>query len=181
MTKHYILCIMITNQKGDESVMDINSLLSMLLTSSNTNEISQKSGASQQDVGSVLTSALPMLLGGKSENSTAKAVSKDTGINLNTILSILTAAAPLLQQLLGGDSNSSSGGLAGLLGGLTSSASGGLGNLGSLVTNLFGGGSSSKPAETAPAQDSQPKVIKNTNKKTTAKTTTTTKKTTTKK
>ena len=163
--------------------MDINSLLSMLLTSSNTNEISQKSGASQQDVGSVLTSALPMLLGGKSENSTAKAVSKDTGINLNTILSILTAAAPLLQQLLGGSSdNKSSGGLAGLLGGLTSSASsgGGLGNLGGLITNLFGGGSSSKPAPAETAQPSQPQVIKNTNKKTTAKTTTA-KKTTTKK
>ena len=61
-----------TEQKGDDPAMDINSLLPLLLGGDNTNEISRASGASQQDVGSVLTSALPMLLGGKSEKGTCR-------------------------------------------------------------------------------------------------------------
>lgn len=158
--------------------MDINSLLSMVLGGGNTDEISQKSGASQQDVSSVLTSALPLLLGGKSEKATAKEVSKNTGLNLNTILSILAAAAPLLQSLLGGgsgDQASSGNGLANLLGSLlgggSSSSSGG--GLGGLFTSLFGGGSSSEStAAPAASAASQPTVIKNPNKKTTAKKTT---------
>ena len=88
--------------------MDINALLPLLLGGDNANEISRQTGASTQDVTNVLSSALPQLLEGKNEKTTARSVSKSTGIDLNTILRIFAVVAPLLQSLLGNNSNNNS-------------------------------------------------------------------------
>ena len=121
------------NDKGVNDNMDIGNLLSSLLSS---NDVSEKSGASKADVTSVLTEALPMLLGGTKEKKAAKSVSKSTGINLETVLAIFAAAVPVLKSLLGSSDGKSDNG--GLLGGLLGGNSG----IGGLLGGLLGGGNS---------------------------------------
>ena len=104
--------------------MDISDILKQI-GSKQLNDVSKKTGASKNDIMSILGEALPLLAGGTSEKDTEKKVSKKTGFSLATVTSVLGSAGPMLSGLLGGSGNSgsssqssSSGGLGSLLGGL---------------------------------------------------------------
>ena len=75
------------------------SLLKTLLSSAKS--IAKESNASDKDVKSVLTSALPYLMAGKkttaAQNNT---VSKETGIDVSAVTSIITAALPYVKETL---------------------------------------------------------------------------------
>lgn len=111
--------------------MDLKDITKSLLTTANVKAISGQSGATQTQVKSVLTSALPALLSGK--KTSASEISKETGVSKAKTNGILSAAAPLLGGLLGGGKEEEKpSGTAALLGGLLGSV-----NIGSLASGLF--------------------------------------------
>ncbi|MBO4765872.1 MAG: hypothetical protein J5532_01065, partial [Lachnospiraceae bacterium] len=112
--------------------MDIKEITKSLLTSANVKAISGESGATQTQVKSVLTAAIPSILGGK--KTSADEISKETGVSKAKTNGILSAAGPLLGGLLGGgkEEEEKPSGTAALLGGLLGSV-----NIGSLASGLF--------------------------------------------
>ncbi len=92
--------------------MDINSLLSTMLSSGSVNGISQLTGSSSQDVSNVLASALPSLLSGAGMQATAEnsgfeqaiaSHAKDDTSNLGSFMSgvDMKDGAKILNHLLG--------------------------------------------------------------------------------
>ena len=65
--------------------MDISALLSALMGDDKVEQVSRSSGVSENEVRGVLSSVLPALLGGASEDSAAQNASKETGLSLNKI------------------------------------------------------------------------------------------------
>ena len=116
--------------------MDIKEVTKSLLSAANVKSIAGKAGATQTQVKSVLSSALPSLLGGK--ETSAEEISKETGVSKAKTNGILSAAGPLLSGLLGGgssqneSSSSQASGTAALLGSLLGSV-----NIGSLASGLM--------------------------------------------
>ena len=113
--------------------MDIKEVTKSLLSAANVKAIAGKSGATQTQVKSVLSSALPSLLGGK--DTSADEISKETGVSKAKTNGILSAAGPLLSGLLGGGSQQQEekpSGTAALLGSLLSTV-----NIGSLASGLM--------------------------------------------
>ena len=135
--------------------LDLGSIATTLLGSGSLNGIAASTGASKNDISSVLQSALPLLLNGaakqstgkttatsfaealeqhastptsslssffknvdandgakivehllgKSSNTTAKKIAKETGLDTEKVIKILAVAAPLLMSLLGKKTN----------------------------------------------------------------------------
>ena len=77
--------------------MDISSLLTDLLSGGNVKEISKESGATQKDVKSVLSAALPLIAEGNPSEEQTREVAQKTGVDLSKVIKIITAALPLLQ------------------------------------------------------------------------------------
>jgi len=124
--------------------MDTNKILKTLLTSENVKAIAKKSGASNDEIKSIVESALPTLLG-KDKDST-KEIAKKSGTNTALTAAVLTAALPLLLKMLGKeDEKEDSAG--GLLGTLLQSAGGKTDKedlAGALLGSLLGGKTDNK-------------------------------------
>ncbi|MBR5712982.1 MAG: hypothetical protein IKX54_05235 [Lachnospiraceae bacterium] len=136
--------------------MDIKDITKSLLTTANVKAISGQSGATQTQVKSVLTNALPALLSGK--KTSAAEISEETGVSKAKTNGILSAAAPLLGGLLGGGSSQQEekpSGTAALLSGLLGSV-----NIGSLASGLFSLVSSNDDDEKE-EEEEKPKKPKN--------------------
>jgi len=81
--------------------MDTKEILSSLLSASLTNQISQETNTSSNDVKSVITAALPYLLNGnKTTEKENEEVSKQTGVDLAKVASIVTIALPIVKKLI---------------------------------------------------------------------------------
>ena len=151
--------------------MDLNSILSALTTGSNVNSISKQFNLNSNQVNSVISSALPTLIGAMQQNtatasgasSLEKALSSHLGDGVNLSSDSLLDGTKILNHILGGNSSSVFSALAkktgtssiqvsqilsaiapallGLLGKGQKSTNTSTGGLGGLLGSILGGGS----------------------------------------
>lgn len=81
--------------------MEITDIAKSLLSAENLKALSKSTGAAQKDIKSVLVSALPLLLSGKSAGESAEKAAEESGVSGSKAQKILSAALPLLKKLLG--------------------------------------------------------------------------------
>ena len=152
--------------------MDLNSIFGALTAGSAVNDISKQFNVNSSQVNSIITAALPTLIGAMQKNtatdsgasSLAGAFASHLGDGINLSNDSLADGGKILKHILGGDSNSVFSALAkqtgtnsnqvsgilaaiapmllGLLGNGQKSTNTGIGGLGGLLGGLLSGGSS---------------------------------------
>lgn len=96
-----------------------------LLGNDTISQYAEKFGLDQEQIGNLVSNALPMLKEGADVNSIAEKLSESTGISMDTINPILEQFAPKIQELMNG------GGLSDIIGNFLGgdNKEGGLGDL----------------------------------------------------
>ena len=132
--------------------MDLNSILGALTAGSAVSDMGRQFNMNSNQVNSVITSALPTLIGAMQKNtatesgasSLAGALASHLGDGINLSSASLTDGSKILGHILGSNSNILSAilpMLLGLIGRGQKSTNTGVGGLGGLLGGLLGGGS----------------------------------------